>query len=222
MSIPLWIFEVSKLSPAFAGAAGLIVGGTTLYKSLLWKRAELASEYLKELTGNAELVFACRCLDWSAGTLVVPESLAPLLEDGRKTIDHDKMLVRIAMRVHLTIAETKEDSRLIVYRTCLDALLSWMNVLANSMRKKLFVADDLREVGFWVERLNNDRDLRPFINQFHYSENLAYLADKFGVSPKPSDARHETTEELSVVDRLLAGQPVESAPVNRVNPREIG
>ena len=222
MSLPLWIDEVSKLLPAITGSIGIVVGGTTLLKSLLWKRAELASGYLKELNTNSELVFACRCLDWQAGALVVPDSLAPLLRDGRKTIDHDKALVCISMRLHLTIEETERDPRLIIYRTCLDALLSWMNVLANSMRKKLFAADDLREVGFWVERLNNDADLRPFIDAFRYGDNLLYLASKFNVSRAPSNARHEAAEELSIIEQILAAHPVERAPVHRVDPHEVG
>ena len=64
-----WIDVVSKLLPAGTAVIGLGFGAVTLSRSLLWKRAELASSYLKELNQNPELVFACRCLDWNGGKL---------------------------------------------------------------------------------------------------------------------------------------------------------
>src|SRR3712207_6526779 len=75
---------------AYIGAfVGLMGGAVALFnarKSVQWKRAELASSYLKDLKVNQELVFACRALDWKGGLLVVPEQLRPLLPPNAKTI----------------------------------------------------------------------------------------------------------------------------------------
>ena len=54
--------------------AALVGGAIALFnarKAVRWKRAELANNYLKELTTSPELVFACRALDWQGGQLVV-------------------------------------------------------------------------------------------------------------------------------------------------------
>lgn len=70
----------------------IIGGGVSLYnarKAVQWKRAEFANAQLKELLSNDELSFACRCLDWYGGILVVPEKLQPLLGKDKRTIDHD-------------------------------------------------------------------------------------------------------------------------------------
>ena len=99
---------------AYVGAfVGLVGGGVALFNSRMavaWKRAELANSYLKDLNSSPELTFACRCLDWSGGKLIVPESLRPFLADGEKSIQHDKLIFAHALRPDLQIGELERFS----------------------------------------------------------------------------------------------------------------
>src|ERR1700761_3108764 len=90
---------------AFVGAfVGLVGGGEALFnswKAVCWKRAELASSYLKDFNSSPELVFAGRCLDWNGGKLILPESLRPYMPNECKVINHDRRVFAIALRPDL-------------------------------------------------------------------------------------------------------------------------
>jgi hypothetical protein len=169
--------HATDLSQAIA-IAGLLLAGVggaialfNARKAVLWKRADLASAYMKELSSNSELVFACRVLDWNGGRLVVPEQLQPLLPTDEKTITHDRSALKRAMCV--------KDPRLQIYRTAIDSLLSWLEVVNNSLNRKLFLAEDMPALRYWVLRLATDSDLKEFIDAFEYRNILDNLINRF-------------------------------------------
>src|SRR5436305_14564881 len=104
---------------AYIGAGvGLIGGGVALFnswKALLWKRAELANNYLKDFNNNPELVFAGRCLDWNGGKLVLPDNLRPYMPNGALLIEHDRRIFAIALRPDLKLHEMADDPRIQIY-----------------------------------------------------------------------------------------------------------
>jgi hypothetical protein len=106
---------------------GLTGGGVALLnyrKAVLWKRAELANNYLKDFNNNPELVFAGRCLDWNGGKLT--ESLRPYMPNGEQFIQHDRRIFAEALRPDLRIHEMEDDPRIQIYRTLMDSFLSWL------------------------------------------------------------------------------------------------
>ena len=121
---------------AYVGAfVGLVGGGVALFnswKAVRWKRAELANNYLKDLNTNEELGVACRALDWNGGRLVVPANLRPLC-DKADSIIHDYSVMKYAMRPDLLITEMEKDFRIQLYRTAMDALLSWLSLVASAL-----------------------------------------------------------------------------------------
>jgi hypothetical protein len=164
---------------AYVGAfVGLIGGGVALFNSRMavaWKRAELANGYLKDFNSSPELVFACRCLDWSGGKLVVPESLRPFLTDGEKSIQHDRIIFAHALRPDLKVGEMDDDPRVQIYRISMDTFLSWLNLVASGLNRKLFAVGDMEEVGYWVAKLQSEPTTHNFICAYGYQENINKL-----------------------------------------------
>jgi hypothetical protein len=164
---------------AYVGAfVGLVGGGVALFNSRMavaWKRAELANSYLKDLNSSPELTFACRCLDWSGGKLIVPESLRPFLADGEKSIQHDKLIFAHALRHDLQIGELDDDPRVQIYRTSMDSFLSWLNLVASGLNRNLFAVADIEEVGYWVAKLQSEPITHNFICAYGYQENINKL-----------------------------------------------
>jgi hypothetical protein len=164
---------------AYVGAfAGLVGGGVALFnswKAVCWKRAELANSYLRDLNANPELVFACRCLDWNGGRLIVPESLQPLLENDEKYIQHDKTVFANALRPDLRVDELKRDPRIQIYRTAQDAFLSWLSLVASALDRRLFETADIEEVGYWTAKLQSEQATHNFICAYGYRENINKL-----------------------------------------------
>ena len=163
----------------YVGAfVGLVGGGVALFNSRMavaWKRAELANSYLKDFNSNPELMFACRCLDWSGGKLIVPESLRPFLADGEKSIQHDRLIFAHALRPDLQIGELDDDHRLQIYRTSMDSFLSWLNLVASGLNRKLFAVADMEEVGYWIAKLQSEPTTHNFICAYGYQENINKL-----------------------------------------------
>ena len=145
---------------AYVGAfVGLVGGGVALFnswKSVCWKRAELANTYMKDFNNNPELVFAGRCLDWQGGKLIVPESLRAYLPDGTKLIDHDRRVYAAAVSPFLQIDDMHDDPRVQIYRTSLDMFLSWLALVASALDRKLFLAADIHDVGYWVAKIESE------------------------------------------------------------------
>lgn len=174
---------------AYVGAfVGLIGGGVALFNSRMavtWKRAELANSYLKDLNSSPELTFAGRCLDWNGGKLVVPESLRPLLPDGEKTIQHDKLIFAHALRPDLQIGEMDDDPRIQVYRITMDSFLSWLSLVASGLNRNLFAVADMEEVGYWIVKLQSEPITHNFICAYGYQENINKLVVLFRQKRSP-------------------------------------
>jgi len=164
---------------AYAGAfVGLVGGGVALFnswKAVCWKRAELANSYLKDFNDNPELVFAGRCLDWNGGKLILPESLRPFMSDGAQLIQHDHGVFAEALRPDLRVGEMDGDPRIQIYRTSMDSFLSWLSLVASGLERKLFLVEDMQDVGYWVAKIQSEVLLHPFIIAYGYRENIEKL-----------------------------------------------
>jgi hypothetical protein len=166
-------------SIAYVGAfAGLVGGSVALFnswKAVCWKRAELANTYLKDFNSNAELVFASRCLDWNGGKLILPETLQAYMSDGQKFIVHDRQVFAFALRPGLKIHEMDDDPRIQIYRTSMDSFLSWLSLVASALERKLFLVEDMQDVGYWVAKIKSEVVLHPFIIAYGYQDNMEKL-----------------------------------------------
>ena len=164
---------------AYVGAfVGLVGGGVALFnswKAVRWKRAELANTYMKDFNNSAELVFAGRCLDWNGGNLILPESLRPYLPDNSRIIEHDRGVFAHALRPDLMLGEMDSDPRIQIYRTSMDALLSWLCLVSSALDRKLFLVADIQEVGYWVAKIQSEVVVHPFIIAYGYRENIEKL-----------------------------------------------
>jgi hypothetical protein len=174
---------------AYVGAfAGLVGGGVALFnswKAVCWKRAELANTYLKDFNSNAELVFAGRCLDWNGGKLLLPESLRPYMADGASFINHDRRVFARALRPDLQLGEMDQDPRIQIYRTSMDSFLSWLCLVASALDRKLFLVDDMQDVGYWVAKIQSEVVVHPFIVAYGYRENIEKLMHLYRSKKSP-------------------------------------
>ena len=168
---------------AYVGAVvGLIGGGVALFnswKSVCWKRAELANTYMKDFNNSAELVFAGRCLDWNGGKLVLPETLRAYTPDDAKFIVHDRDVFAKALRPDLQIAEMDEDPRIQIYRTSMDSFLGWLCLVSSALDRKLFYVADIQDIGYWVAKIQSEVVLRRFIIAYGYQESIEKLTQTF-------------------------------------------
>jgi hypothetical protein len=163
---------------AYVGAfVGLMGGGVGLYntrKAVLWKRAEIANNFMKDFNNSPELVFASRCLDWNGGKLIVPESLRAFDPDNASVIDHDRQVFKKALDPRLKISEM-DDPRIQIYRTSIDAFLSWLSLVASALDRKLFFVADIEDVGYWVAKIESEVILHEFIFSYGYKDNMEKL-----------------------------------------------
>ncbi|HVV27876.1 MAG TPA: hypothetical protein VHC40_07905 [Rhizomicrobium sp.] len=148
-------------------------------QAVLWKRAELANNYLKELTSDDVLVFACRALDWDVGRLAVPRALIPLLPDKADYIIHDEEVLKSAMPAQMDLDDLMRDPRLQLYRTAMDSLLSWMSIVSNALKRNLCGPGDIREIAYWVDVIEDAGFLEPFIDEYGYRESQTRLRQAF-------------------------------------------
>lgn len=168
---------------AAVGLCGLLVSLFNSWKAVQWKRAELASTYLKELNSNEELVFACRSLEWTGGRLVVPERLVPLMPNQEPAMEHSATALRQAMELDITVGAMAADRRLQIYRTAMDSLLSWMAVLDQALERKLFSPADIQDAAYWVYRVADADFLDGYVRGFGYNRALGNLQRRFARPP---------------------------------------
>jgi hypothetical protein len=168
---------------AYVGAfAGLVGGGVALFnswKAVCWKRAELANTYMKDFYNNPELVFAGRCLDWNKGRLALPESLRPYMPDNAQVIQHDRKVFAEALSPDLSTSGLDDDPRIQVYRIAIDSFLSWLCLVASALDRKLFLAADIEDVGYWVAKVQSEVVLHRFIIAYGYQQNIEKLIKVF-------------------------------------------
>ncbi|HEV2330755.1 MAG TPA: hypothetical protein VGY56_18400 [Verrucomicrobiae bacterium] len=174
---------------AYVGAfVGLVGGGVALFnswKSVCWKRAELANTYLKDFNNNSELVFAGRCLDWNGGKLILPESLRPYMPNNAAIIEHDRRIFAHALRPDLQLGDMDDDPRIQIYRTSMDSFLSWLCLISSALERKLFYVADIQDVGYWVAKIQSEQDLHPFIIAYGYQQNIERLIRVFRQHKSP-------------------------------------
>jgi hypothetical protein len=180
--------DATTVIAAVGVLGGLTGGGVALFnsrKAVRWKRAELASNFLKDFNSTPELVFAARCLDWYGGKLVLPENLRPYMPNGEQFIQHDPRVFAQALRPDLTIQEMEDDPRIQIYRTSIDSFLSWLSLVASALDRKLFVVADLQDVGYWVAKIQKDIAVHPFIIAYGYQQNMEKLIRLYGRKKSP-------------------------------------
>jgi hypothetical protein len=166
---------------AAIGVFGGLIGSVALFnsrKSVLWKRAELANNYMKDFNDSQELVFAGRCLDWNGGKLILPDSLRPYA-DNAPTIDHNRRVFAMALRPDLQLSEMNDDPRVQIYRTSMDSFLSWLSLVSSAIERNLFLAADIQDVGYWVAKIQSEVDLHGFIIAYGYGESIQRLVRTF-------------------------------------------
>jgi hypothetical protein len=167
---------------AIVGLFATLVGAAVVlfnsWKSVCWKRAELANNYIKDFNSNDEMVFAGRCLDWEGGRLFLPEKLRAYLPNDAKFIEHDKKLMAKALSPMLTLEED-DDPRIQIYRTSMDSFLSWLSLVASGLNRKLFLVDDIEEVGYWVSKIQSEPMVHGFIAAYGYHERMMTLIESF-------------------------------------------
>jgi hypothetical protein len=162
----------------FATLIGASVALFNSWKAVRWKRAELANSYIKEFNSNDEMVFAGRCLDWEGGRLFLPEKLRAYLPDEAHFIEHDKRIMAKALRHGLTLEED-DDPRIQIYRTSMDSFLSWLSLVASGLNRKLFLVEDIEEVGYWVSKIQSESMVHGFIVAYGYQERMLTLITAF-------------------------------------------
>jgi hypothetical protein len=176
--MPMEVATAIALVGGFATAVGAAVSLFNSRKAVRWKRAELANNLIREFNSNDEMVFAGRCLDWQGGRLALPEKLRAYLPDNAPIIQHDRKIFAKALRPDLMLEED-DDPRIQIYRTSIDSFLSWLSLVASGLNRKLFVVEDIEEVGYWVAKIQSEPVLHGFISAFGYEENILKLIKAF-------------------------------------------
>lgn len=164
---------------AVIGLAGWGLSLVGAWNAARWKRAELASAYLRELAAHPILVFACRALTWDGALLVVPNALRPLLSENLDFIEHDPAVIRQAMSPVVSLDDIAAEPRLQLYRTAVDDLLSWLGLVASALDRGLFQPDDVPEIGRWVMRIEKAGYLDDFIREFGHARTMDELGRAF-------------------------------------------
>gem|GEM_PF-6562461 len=57
----------------------------------------------------------------------------------------------------------------------MDSFLSWLSLVASALDRKLFLAEDMQDVGYWVAKIQSEVALHPFIVAYGYQENIEKL-----------------------------------------------
>ncbi len=79
------------------------------------------------------------------------------------------------MSSDLFLSDLKTDPRIQLYRTAMDDLLSWLGLVSNALSRNLFNVADIKEVGYWVVRIEKLRYMDPFIFAFGYKQQTDHL-----------------------------------------------
>jgi hypothetical protein len=170
---------------AFVGFVGAVVGIVNSRMVVRWKRTELANTYMKDFNNSPELVFAGRCLDWNKGKLALPESLRAYMPYEAKVIQHDRKIFAKALDPFLSTDGIDDDPRIQIYRTSMDSFLTWLCLVASALDRKLFLVEDIQDVGYWVAKVQSEVVLHGFIISYGYQENIEKLIRFYRRKPSP-------------------------------------
>src|SRR6266851_1811199 len=72
-----------------------------------------------------------------------------------------------------------------IYRTSMDTFLSWLNIVASGLNRKLFAVADIEEVGYWVAKLQSEPITHNFICAYGYQENINKLVISYRRKKSP-------------------------------------
>jgi hypothetical protein len=194
----------------FATLVGAVVALFNSWKNVCWKRAELANNYIKEFNSNEEMVFAGRCLDWEGGRLILPEKLRDYMPDKAAIIEHDKSVMAKALSPSLTLEED-DDPRIQIYRTSMDSFLTWLSLVASGLNRKLFLVEDIEEVGYWISKIQSERIVHGFILAYGYEERIKTLIKAFRKKNNPYKNWHFLPPQFarSALGVLLFRRPLD-------------
>jgi hypothetical protein len=210
------ITQIVAVISAVGALGGLYVALRNARTAADWKRADLASGFIKELSSNEELVFACRALDWNGGLLVLPDTLRPLLPPDPKTPDmkamvHSRAVMHDAMKPGLSLSAMEKEPRLQVYRTALDSLLTWLSLIDHALARDLFSPVDIRDVGYWVTKVQSAQWLDDFVKRYGYAGAMERLGKAFkGVYDQTVDKVDDAIEQENA--EMTTPPPETAAP----------
>jgi hypothetical protein len=148
--------EIGALSTALVGALAAGFGLFQYRKAEAWKRAEFTGRLFEQLSSDDELAFACKSLDWGAGTLIIPAKYRVLFIDGKLTIGHDWNVLADALKRDITINIAKNPNQLL-YRYSLDALCDYLDRVRIFVVLGLVELSDLGPLGYYAALMLNPR-----------------------------------------------------------------
>lgn len=157
------IETISKLGPLVGAASAFIaaLGAMFAYRQYAraheWRRGDLAAALMRELDSTEELEFACLCLDWGVGPLMVPQRYRPLLRemgsnDGA-TVQHSPDVLAKALEPRLN-RETLESAQGLIYRHCFVKLFVHLDDIARLLASQQISATDLDGLDYWLKALS--------------------------------------------------------------------
>jgi hypothetical protein len=97
------------------------------------------------------------------------------MPDNARIIQHDKRVFHRALSPALQLNEMADDPRVQIYRTSMDSFLSWLNLVASALDRKLFLVADIQDVGYWVAKIESEPVVMAFIMAYGYGENFEKL-----------------------------------------------
>ena len=61
----------------------------------------------------------------------------------------------------------------------MDSFLSWLSLVSSAIDRKLFLAADIQDVGYWAAKIQSEVDLHDFIIAYGYGESIERLIRTF-------------------------------------------
>ena len=94
------------------------------------------------------------------------------MPDGAAAIVHDRVVFGRGVDPFLTVNEMDKEPRIQIYRTSMDAFLSWLSLVASALDRELFLAADIPDIGYWVAKIESEVVIHPFIFAFGYKGSI--------------------------------------------------
>ena len=67
----------------------------------------------------------------------------------------------------------------------MDSFLSWLCLVASALDRKLFLAADIQDVGYWVAKIQSEVVVHPFIVAYGYQKNIEKLIRLYRTKESP-------------------------------------
>jgi hypothetical protein len=67
----------------------------------------------------------------------------------------------------------------------MDSFLSWLSLVASGLNRKLFLVEDIEEVGYWVSKIQSETIVHGFIAAYGYQERMGTLVKAFRRKKNP-------------------------------------